>query len=30
MDEIRYFVATVVAPEAREAAFYAGVVERPG
>lgn len=29
MDEIRYFVATVVAPEAREAAFYAGVVERP-
>lgn len=30
MDEIRYFVATVVASEAREAAFYAGVVERPG
>lgn len=30
MDEIRYFVATVVAPEAREAAFYAEAVERPG
>lgn len=28
MDEIRYFVATVVAPEAGEDFFFAGYVER--
>ena len=28
MDEIRYFVATVVAPEAGEDLFFAGYVER--
>ena len=29
MDEIRYFVATVVSPAERGASFYAGYVERP-
>ncbi|MDY3014871.1 MAG: PBSX family phage terminase large subunit [Evtepia sp.] len=29
MDEIRYFVATIAAPEQREDIFFAGFVERP-
>ena len=29
MDEIRYFVATIAAPEQREDLFFAGFVERP-